>query len=243
MSSDRVEPDPLDVIDRGGEADGSRDVRRARLELERHRVVRGLFERHAADHVAATLVRRHRVQQRELAVKHTDACRTVELVPGEGVEIAVERADVDLEVRRRLRAIHQHRRSDCMRELDDSANRVDRAERIGNVRDRNQSCSRIEERFELVHPQHPRVIDGCHAQPRPGLLAQELPRDDIRMVLHLRHEDLIACLEPAAAIALRDQVDRLCRAARKYDFLGVRRIDECSHLLPRRFERVRRALA
>src|SRR5438132_12921362 len=33
VSSDRVEPDPLDVIDRGGEADGSRDVRRARLEL------------------------------------------------------------------------------------------------------------------------------------------------------------------------------------------------------------------
>ena len=130
-----------------------------------------------------------------------------------------------------------------MRELDDSAHRVDRAERIGNVRDRNQSRSRIDERFELVHPQHTRVIDGCHAQPRPGLLTQELPRDDVRMVLHLRHEDLIACLEPAAAIALRNQVDRLCRAPCKYDFLGVHRIDECSHLLPRRFERVRRALA
>ena len=66
-------------------------------------------KRDRADHVAAALVRRHRLEQRRLAVEHADAGRAVDLVPGERVEIAVERLHVDRQVRHRLRAVDQHR--------------------------------------------------------------------------------------------------------------------------------------
>ena len=72
-------------------------------------VVGGLLEGDRADHVAAALIRRHRFEQRGLAVEHADAGGPEQLVPGEGVEIAVERLHVDRHVRHGLRAVDQHR--------------------------------------------------------------------------------------------------------------------------------------
>ena len=99
----------------------------------------GLLEGDRADHVAAALVRRHRFEQLCLAVEHADAGGPEQLVPGEGVEIAVERLHVDLHVRHGLRAVHQHRNvprgAPCSII---SAHRIDRAERVRDVRERHQ---------------------------------------------------------------------------------------------------------
>ena len=76
----------------------------------------GLLEGDRADHVAAALVGRHRLEQRGLAVEHADAGRAVHLVAGEGVEVAVERLHVDRQVRRRLRAVDQHRHAARVRQ-------------------------------------------------------------------------------------------------------------------------------
>ena len=44
-----------------------------------------------------------------LAVEHADAGRAVDLVAGEGVEVAVELLHVDVQVRHGLRAVDQRR--------------------------------------------------------------------------------------------------------------------------------------
>ena len=47
-------------------------------------------------------------QQLGLAVEHADPGRTIELVAGEDVEVAIERLHVDRLVRHRLAAVDQH---------------------------------------------------------------------------------------------------------------------------------------
>ena len=137
----RVRSDRLDVVDRHAEPDGAGDVRRAGLELVRQRVPRRLLEGDGADHVAAALERRHRLEQRFLAVEHADAGRAVQLVAGGDVEIAVERLDVDRHVVRRLRTVEQHRHAAAMRDADDLRDRIDRAERVRHVRRRTRASS------------------------------------------------------------------------------------------------------
>ena len=72
---DRLEPDLLEVVDRGAEADGLRHRRGARLELVRQLAPRRLVLADAADHVAADQERLHREQQLGLAPEEADAAR------------------------------------------------------------------------------------------------------------------------------------------------------------------------
>src|SRR5207253_9149220 len=82
VRGDGVDADRGYVVERGGQADDALDVRRARFEFVRQRVVRGLLETDGEDHVAAALPRRHGVEDRLLAVQHAGSGRTVDLVGG-----------------------------------------------------------------------------------------------------------------------------------------------------------------
>ena len=141
MRGNRVAPDALDVVERRAEPDRAGDVRRAGLELVRQIVPGRALEGDAADHVSAAHERRHRFEQIRLPEQHADAGRTVELVPGRDVEVAAERLDVDRHVVRRLRSVDQDRDAARVRERDDVLDRIDRAERVGHVRDRRRSWS------------------------------------------------------------------------------------------------------
>ena len=109
MSADVFEPDSSQVIECGAQPDNSSDVRRARFKLVGELVVERLFKCDRPDHVAATLVRRHRIEKLAFAVQHSNAGWAINLVPGKGVEITVERADIDRPVGDCLGAIDQHR--------------------------------------------------------------------------------------------------------------------------------------
>ena len=87
----------------------------------RQLVVGAAFDAHRQDHVAAALPGRHRRQQRLAPVEHADAGRAVDLVAGEGIEVAVERLHVDRLVRHRLRAVEQHRHPARVRQPHDLA--------------------------------------------------------------------------------------------------------------------------
>ena len=142
------------------------DVRRAGLELVRHVVVVGLLEGHRRDHVAAALVGRHGFEQGEPAVEHADAGRAVQLVPGEGVEVAAERLHVDRQVRHGLGAVDQHRppRRVGARSTR-SADRVDRAERVATRAITPTICVRgPSSRSNSVQVDLARVGDGHHLQ-------------------------------------------------------------------------------
>src|SRR6185437_10838221 len=66
-------------------------------------------------------------------------------------------------------------------------------------------------------------IDWCNSQLRLLLLADHLPGNDIRVVLHRGDEYLVAWFQILASVGLSDEVDRLCRAANENDFATVLR--------------------
>jgi hypothetical protein len=66
----------------------------------------------------------------------------------------------------------------------------------------------------------PRSSTGATRRRAPFSAAELLPRDDVGVVLEPRDDDLVARADVAAPPALRDQVDRLGRAAHEDDLFG-----------------------
>ncbi len=124
--------------------------------------------------------------KRCFAVEHADAGGPEELVAGEGVEIGVERLHVDLHVRHGLRAIDQRERARGVRHLDDLADRIDGAERVRDVADRDHARARAEQLRVFIEHQLAAIVDGNDAQNRARLFAQHLPGNDVGVVLHGR---------------------------------------------------------
>ena len=57
----------------------------------------------------------------------------------------------------------------------------------------------------------------------------QLPRNDVRMVLHLRHEYFVASLHLRLAERAGHEVDGLCGTSRKHNLLRLAGIDELAH--------------
>src|SRR5262249_41750130 len=113
-----------------------------------------------------------------------------------------------------------------------------------------EARARSEELLVLLEDDLAAVVDRGDAEARALLGAEELPRDDVRVVLEPGDDDLVARADVPPAVALRDQVDRLRRAAQEDDLAWGRGVQEAAHLLARGLvgiggppgERVRRAV-
>src|ERR1700722_6946486 len=101
--------DRIDVIDRSTETYRLDDRRRSRLEFVRRIAIGDPVFRDLADHLAAAIVGPHRREMRVLSIEHADAGRTVELVAGEDVEVAVDIPDIDGQMNAGLAAVDQDR--------------------------------------------------------------------------------------------------------------------------------------
>ncbi len=95
------------------------------------------------------------------------------------------------------------------------------------------------ELFQLVEDDLAAVVDGCHPQHRSALLAEQLPGDDVRVMLQLGDEDLVAGSDVSPSPARRHEVDGLGGAADEDDLLGARGVEEAAHRLPRSLPRCR----
>ena len=100
-----------------------------------------------------------------------------------------------------------------MRELDHFPDRVDRSQRVGQMDEGHQLRPRAKQLFELVHLQLAAVVDGRNAETGVCLLAQQLPRDDVRMVLHMGDENLVPRADVLTTEALRHEIDAFRRIA------------------------------
>ena len=86
-----------------------------------------------------------------------------------------------------------------MGELDDLLDRIDRAQGIGEMDDGDDSSARRQQLVKFVHKQLAAVVEGDDFEFRAGLLGQELPGDDVGMMLHARDDDFIAGFDVGAA--------------------------------------------
>jgi hypothetical protein len=78
-----------------------------------------------------------------------------------------------------------------MGEVHNRAHRIDRAERIRHVRQRDDASAVGEQGRERVDVQLAGAGDGCGDQPRAVLLAHQLPRHDVGVVLHPGDEHFV----------------------------------------------------
>ncbi len=108
MLEDIVAPEPLDEVERGAEPDRAGDVGGAGLKPVRRLLVFGLLESDAEDHVAAALPGRHRGEQIVAPIERADPGRSIDLMTGKGIEVAVQRLHIDRQPRRCLAAVDQH---------------------------------------------------------------------------------------------------------------------------------------
>jgi hypothetical protein len=137
-------------------------------------------------------------------------------------EIGVERGDIDWDMRRGLRSVHEHRDAAGVRQRDDFFDGIDRSQRIGNVPDGDNLRPRSQQLCVFFENQLAAIIDRDDADDRASLFSQQLPRDDVGVMFQLGQDDLIARADVFAAVTLRNQVDTLGRAADENDFLGRR---------------------
>ena len=130
-----------------------------------------------------------------------------------------------------------------MGEIDNPAYRIDRAEGIRNVRERDDAGVIVEHRLVATEQELALVGHRHHAEARAFLLAQQLPRHDVRMVLHHRDDDLVAAAQVSAPVGVGDQVDGLGGAADEDDLLRIGSVEKARHRPPRGLVGVGRPLA
>src|SRR4030095_4146889 len=76
------------------------------------------------------------------------------------------------------------------------------------------------------------VVERDHLESCAYLLTQDLPGDNIRVVLHGGDDNLIAPREERSAVALCDQINGLGRPADEDDLTRISSVEESSHRLP-----------
>jgi hypothetical protein len=149
MCLDLVHVDGREIVHRGAKPDGLRDRWSAGLELVRGRGEGGLGHRNGLDHLAAAEERRQRVEELTAPPQHTDPGRAAHLVPGEGVEVDPELRQVHRHVRHRLRSVDEDECTHLAGPLHDRRQRVDRAQHVGLVCDRDQLRPLVDQRLEV----------------------------------------------------------------------------------------------
>ena len=164
--------------------------------------------RHVADHLPAAEERRHGVEQLGPCPQAADAARAQHLVPGEAHEVGVPGRHVDRQVRHRLGRVDEDQRPRGVSGVDERPDVVDRAEHVRHRGDREQAGA-VEEAVEVGEVEAVVVGQRDPAQLDAALGREDVPRDDVRVVLHVGDDDRVTGAQVRPRPAVGDEVDRL----------------------------------
>ena len=148
------------------------------------------------------------------------------------IEVAVERLHVHFQVRGRLGAVDQDGNPLRVSEAHDLADRVDGAQSVGDVGDRDDLRPIGQKPLELCQDELSAQVDRDHLQLRPFFLAQHLPGDDVGVVLEGRDQHFVARSHVRPTVGRRDEIDGFRRAAREDDLPGLGGVEETADRLP-----------
>src|SRR5262245_9701646 len=229
---DGIHAELLEVLRGHTQPDRVGDRRRARLELPGNVVPLAPSKVDLADHLAAGEERRHRFEQLAPGPQRAGAHRGQHLVAAERVEVGAEILDVDRHVGHGLGTVDQDEGAGVVGRLDHLLDRVDRAQRVRDVGERDELRLQPEQNLEDVESEAAVVGDRDELEVAVLLLDEELPRDEVRVVLHLGQDDRVAAGDVASAQRVGDEVDRLGRVPGEHDFVGIGRVDEPGDLRP-----------
>ena len=241
MSGDVLDADSFNPIDCCTQAYGLNNCRGSRLEAERWFAEGCAIKTDGINHVTTPQKGRHGVQMFVLAKQHTNPGWPVELVSGPGEEIDVQRLHVHTFVRHGLRGIQQHQRALCMGRGDNVIDRQNSTQHVRDVGNRNHLGSLTQLGVKIVHVQRAIVEDLHSLDDRASFFGNQLPRDDIRVVLKLRNQNFIAGRQVLSSPGLRDEVDALSGIFGENHFALVC-IHEGRDFGPHSFKSIRRLL-
>ncbi len=204
---DSFQPDPLQVPNGLCESHRAGDVRGARFVLVRQRRGGEPVKPDFRNHLAAALPGRHVLQQFPAPPQRSDAGGREHLVAAEGVEVATEGLHVDLHVRCRLRSIDEAYGPRLTGLPGDFGYRVHDSERVGNVGNGDEAGPVGEQSVVVLH--HQRAV-GSHIDVLhrgPGASRENLPGNQVGVVLHLGEEDLVSLGHVRGAPRPRNEID------------------------------------
>lgn len=136
---------------------------------------------------------------------------------GKGIEVAIERRHVDSAVHDPLTTVDEYRHALAVRRIDDRAQVGPRPEHVRRLRNAYDARAGIDQFVEPAGFERSGIVERKHSQLRPLALAEHLPRNDVRMVLHLGRNHVVALSDEMPAEAVRDQIDRGGRPRREDD--------------------------
>src|SRR5579859_5290626 len=118
---------------------------------------------------------------------------------------------------RRLSAVGEHKGAHVVGHCGDLFNGIHRAQGIAHVHDGDELHTLVEHVFELVQKDVPIVIDGNYMDARTDVLTDDLPGDDVGVVLHIAEKHDVSCLQIRAAPGVGHEVDCLGTSLREDD--------------------------
>ena len=145
-------------------------------------------------------------------------------------------------MRHELRGVHRDDRTHRVGGLDELAERRDRPQGVGHPGHGQDLGPLVQQRSQLREVELPVVGQRDVAEDRAGHLRRELPGHDVRVVLHVGEEDLVALLQELAPPPLGHEVQRFGGPAREHDRARVRSAEERRELGARALEGLRRLL-
>ncbi|ENN89137.1 hypothetical protein RHSP_61761 [Rhizobium freirei PRF 81] len=235
VAGDRLAADAVHIIKRVAKADRLHDRRGSRLEAMRRLVIGDVFLGDVEDHLAAALEGPHLGEPLLLAVENANARWAIKLVTGHDVPVAIDILHVDRHMHRTLRAIDQDGNAALMRDAADVLHRNNGSERIRHMGDGDELGPLRQALLEILDMERALVVDGHPDELGTLPLADEVPGDDVGVMLHDRDDNLVALAKLRHAPAVGDRVDRFRRVLGKDDIVHRRSIQEAAHLFASRF--------
>ena len=163
------------------------------------------------------MVGRHRLEQRRLCDQSPAAHRRQHLVARQRVEVTVDGLDVDAQVRTGLCTVHYRHGPGRVGQLGELRGGVHGPQRVRDIRECNDLGLRFQRAPKVGQVDPPVLRDLDHPERGTSFLTQDLPRHDVRVVIHRRHDDGIAALHIGPPPRGRHEVDGLRGAPRKHD--------------------------
>ena len=183
------------------------------------RVIGDLFTANIADHITAPHEGTHFSHAFWFDVNCARTAWAIEFMPSDRIEVTADILHVDRHMDRRLRSVHQNRNTARVSLLGDGFHIDHRAQHIRHLGDSHQLCLGPNGGNDSLGIQITVDIHIHPSQLHAQSLAQEMPGDNISVMLHNRQYDLIARLKARHCPAIGHQIDAFGSARVEDDML------------------------
>ena len=138
-----------------------------------------------------------------------------------------------------LSPINQSISSDCMSSVYHLLHWIHRTQHVGNISDTDQFYPFIQKSPEHLHIQLTLIIKRHNFQHGLLTFTQHLPRNNIGMMFHFRHDDLITFPNKSLPESVSHEINTLGRSPGKYHLIRGLRMDKLPHGFPGLFIGIR----